>query len=454
MTLPPSSHAFLATIRDLGMASGQSAIDLSLDRIRALLTILGNPQDRIPPVVHVAGTNGKGSTIAFLEAILRSAGARVHCFTSPYLVTIHESIRLAGDDGTAAIPEARLTGYLARVADAMETAPVTPFEAETAAAFLAFADTPADVVLLETGLGGRLDATNVVATPALTVLTPISLDHTEFLGPTVTDIAREKAGILKQGVPVVVGRQDEDAYTTIARHAMRLDVPITAAGREWDTYEQHGRLVFQDEFHLRDLQLPTLQGRHQIDNAGLAVAAALALDGRIPGLRVTGAALETGLASVSWPGRLQRLPQGALYAGLATGSEVWLDGGHNATAATALATAIADLEEATPLPLYMIIAMLASKDVDAFVRPFRGLVRTIAAVPLPETVNATAPPHSQDVIAGAGEANGIEAHAMSSVTGALDWIGHQSDSPVRILICGSLHLAAHVLELLDSTAST
>ncbi len=439
------SRSILQAIRTHAAQTGRSKIDLSLETMHIFLAALGNPQQTLPPVVHIAGTNGKGSTLAFLSAILQAAGARVHAYTSPYLTTLHESIHIAGSDGPEPISEARLTDVLKQVAAVAETIPATPFEAETAAAFLAFTQVPADVVLLETGLGGRLDATNVVAAPVLTIITPIAVDHAEFLGSTIGDIAREKAGILKAGIPVIVARQDDDAYGTIERYAEHLKAPIHAAGRDWDAYEQHGRLVFQNENHLRDLQLPVLQGRHQIENAGVAVAAALALDRRLGNVSITDRHLEQGLATVSWPGRLQRIAPDTCGADLPPGSEIWVDGGHNAAAAKALASAMADLEEVTSLPLYMVVGMLASKNAENFVSPFRGLVRTISAIKIPDVQNATAPSLEPAVIVGAGEAHGIEAHAMSSVEGALDWIARQNDGPVRVLICGSLHLAGMVL---------
>ena len=439
------SCAVLDAIRNHASTGMREKIDLTLAAMTRLLEALENPQNKLPPVVHIAGTNGKGSTLAFLRAILAAANLRVHTYTSPYLTTLHESICLAGPEGTAPIPEAQLAACLERVHQAQcSEVPATAFEAETAAAFLAFAETPADIVLLETGLGGRLDATNVVDTPTLTIISPIAIDHAEFLGNSLGDIAREKAGILKPNVPVIIGRQDDDAYGTLERYATHLQAPVSAAGRDWDAFEQHGRLVFQDEQHLRDLRLPALHGRHQIDNAALAIAAALMLDARSPAIEVSDEALEAGLANVRWPGRLERIPPDYCNANLPTGSEIWIDGGHNAAAASVLASAMADLEEATPLPLYMIVGMLASKDPESFLRPFKGLVRSIAAIRLPEQAHATAHPMDPAIIVGAGEANMMDAHAMSSLDGALDWIVRQDDGPVRILICGSLHLANDV----------
>ncbi|MEO0619167.1 MAG: folylpolyglutamate synthase/dihydrofolate synthase family protein [Pseudomonadota bacterium] len=446
---PATTHNLLRDIAARATAVARDPIDLTLEPMRALLAALDNPQDRTPPVVHVAGTNGKGSTIAFLAAILEAAGERVHTYTSPWLLTPHDGLLLSGNNGIRApIAESDHATLLSRIRACDLAVPPTVFEAQTAAAFLAFADQPADVVLLETGLGGRLDATNVVTQPALTIITPISVDHAEFLGRNVADIAREKAGILRKDVPVIVARQPDEAFGTIERIAGGLGAALHTAGRDWDAFEQHGRLVFQNEHSLRDLSLPALAGRYQIENAGVAIAAAEYISSDLGREPLTDGVLEQGLATVISPARLQPLDIAAFAeAGLPEGSEIWLDGGHNADAATVLASALADMDEATPMPIYLVTAMLSSKDPDVFLRPFRGLVRTVNAVPLPERANATAKPARRSAIVGAAEANGIEAHAMSGVPGALEWIARQSVHPARILICGSFQLAAHVLEI-------
>ncbi len=270
-----SSDTLLERLKELHPQS----IDLSLGRIERLLAALGHPEQKLPPVVHVAGTNGKGSFLAFTRAIAEALGKRVHVYTSPHLVHFHERIVLAGPHGSAPIAEDLLVDCLARAEAANGGELITLFEITTAAAFLAFAEIPADFLLLETGLGGRLDATNVVAKPILTSITPISIDHVSFLGDTLTEIAGEKAGILKPGVPCVVGRQEQEAFQVIERRAEQVGAPLHVAGRDFDMYEQHGRLVFQTPTRLLDLPLPRLNGRHQIDNAGTAIAASSLLFG-------------------------------------------------------------------------------------------------------------------------------------------------------------------------------
>ncbi|MCG8561031.1 MAG: bifunctional folylpolyglutamate synthase/dihydrofolate synthase, partial [Hyphomicrobiales bacterium] len=260
----PDSGLLLARMLELH----PKLIDLSLGRVEQLLEALGNPHLAVPPVIHIAGTNGKGSVVAFLKAMLEAAGHRVHTFISPHLISFHERIALAGPDGAQPIGEAALVDVLQRAEAANEGRPITFFEITTAAAFLAFSETPADFLILETGLGGRLDATNVVPQPALTVLTSISMDHMSYLGETIAEIADEKAGILKPGVPCVVARQDPLALSRIEKRAEEIDAPLIAAGRDWDAYEQHGRLIYQTTTALVDLPLPRLAGRHQIDNAG------------------------------------------------------------------------------------------------------------------------------------------------------------------------------------------
>ena len=301
-------------------------MDLSLGRIEALLAKLGNPQDRLPPVIHIAGTNGKGSTAALLKAMLQAAGKRVHVYTSPHLVRFHERIELGRAEGMARpIGEAELVELLERTQRANAGAPVTFFEVTTAAAFLAFAEHPADALILEVGLGGRLDATNVVARPALAVITPVSMDHADWLGESIALIAREKAGILKPGVPAVISRQSEEALAAIRARAIEVQAPLVTWGEDYDAFEQRGRLVYQSAERLMDLPLPALMGHHQVANAGSAIAAAL----QLTALGVTDAAIERGLLDVRWPARMQRLDNGPLSLLLAPGTELWLDGAHN-----------------------------------------------------------------------------------------------------------------------------
>lgn len=429
------SEAVLARLEGLH----PKLIDLSLDRVERLLAALGNPHYALPPVIHVAGTNGKGSVVAFLKAILEAADQRVHTFISPHLVSFHERINLAAPGGAEPITERALVDVLQRAETANDGGPITYFEITTAAAFLAFSEAPADYLVLETGLGGRLDATNVVPHPALTVLTSISIDHTTFLGKTLDEIAGEKAGIMKTGVPCVVARQDPVALARIERRAQEVDAPLIAAGRDWDAYEQHGRLIYQTESALVDLPLPRLPGRHQIDNAGAAITAACALfrDTRLA------RALETGLSSVTWPGRLERLGPGRLLRHLADGAEIWLDGGHNPAAAETLARSMADLEERVPRPLHLVVGMMTTKDAAAFLRPFEGLVEWVGTIAVPGHDNSYGAAELADIARG----EGLAAEAACDLPHALELSRARASGPVRILVCGSLYLAGHVLSL-------
>ncbi|MCH9807588.1 MAG: bifunctional folylpolyglutamate synthase/dihydrofolate synthase [Alphaproteobacteria bacterium] len=416
-------------------------IDLSLGRIERLLAKLGDPHKRLPAVVHVAGTNGKGSTTAFMRAILEAAGTRVHVYTSPHLVRFHERILLAGADGVARpIEEAALVDVLTRTQACNDGDDITQFEITTAAAFLAFSETPADVLLLEVGLGGRLDATNVVSKPELTVITPISVDHSDKLGNTLAEIAAEKAGILKSGIPAVVSRQPGEAADVIERTAVELGVRVNFWGRDFDAFEQNGRLVVQCEDRLLDLPLPALKGPHQIVNAGTAIIAALQLSC----VDVDEAAIEAGLLSVTWPARMQRLASGPLSDLLSQGSELWLDGGHNPAAADVLSQTVADLEERNPRPLFLVVGMMGLKDVDGFLARFDGLVRCVCAVPIP---GAHEVPLAPDLIVSAAQKIGIRASQADSLEDALREIDRQHFGPKRVLICGSLYLAGQVLAL-------
>ena len=332
-------------------------IDLSLGRVERLLAKLGNPHMALPAVVHIAGTNGKGSVTAYLKAMLTAAGKRVHVYTSPHLVRFHERIELATAPGlTQPISEADLVDVLSRTQSVNSGDDITQFEITTAAAFLAFAEHAAEFVLLEVGLGGRLDATNVIERPELTVLTPISHDHADKLGNTIQAIASEKAGILKRGARCVVSQQEDEVLDVIARQAARVGAPLIVWGQDYDAYEQRGRLVVQRSDQLLDLPLPALIGRHQIINAGTAVAAALELDGA----QIDEHAIERGLVSARWPARMQRIDGGPLPALLRSGSELWLDGGHNPAAGLFLAQSLADLEERSPKPLYLVVGMMNS----------------------------------------------------------------------------------------------
>jgi dihydrofolate synthase/folylpolyglutamate synthase len=415
-------------------------IDLSLGRIEVLLAKLGHPQRHLPPVIHVAGTNGKGSLTAFLKAMLLAAGKRVHAYTSPHLVRFHERIELSAAEGrTKPITEAELIDRLTEVQRINAGAEITFFEITTAAALLAFAERPADALILEVGLGGRLDATNVVARPALSVITPISLDHTDKLGGTLAEIAGEKAGILKPFVPAVISRQQAEALEVVKGRARSLAAPLTVWGEDYEAFEQRGRLVFQSAERLLDLPLPALLGQHQIVNAGTAVAAAL----RLESLGLTTRAIERGLVEVQWPARMQRLDNGVLSRLLVPGSELWLDGGHNADGGEALAQTLAELEERAPKPVGLIVGMLGQKDAAGFLEHFRGLVRRVVTVPIPNSEAAL----SGEALAGSAASAGLDATAAPDVESAIRYLQKIEAQPLRILICGSLYLAGHVLAL-------
>jgi dihydrofolate synthase/folylpolyglutamate synthase len=414
------------------------SIDLSLDRILRLLNRLGDPHKAIAPAIHVAGTNGKGSVVAFLRAMLESAGLRVHVFTSPHLRHFNERIVLGGEGGGTTIGERALLDVLMRAEAANEGQPITFFEITSAAAFLAFAENQADIVLLETGLGGRLDATNVIEKPLLTVITPISIDHTSFLGDTIEQIAGEKAGILKPGAPCVVSHQVDTALATIRSRAGKIGAPLIVGGEAWDAYEQHGRLVFQDGRELVDLPLPRLTGRHQIENAGTAVAAARALEG----LDLTEQHLANGLTSAIWPARLERLGNGPLHEFLSPGSEIWLDGGHNPAAGEVLARAMADLEDRVPRPLHLIVGMMSTKDAAGFLENFQDIAAFVSTVGIPCQSNA----YTAEELCAMAHYLGFSAEPASDLRRALELSRQEAHGPVRVLITGSLYLAGTVLE--------
>ncbi|HMO31032.1 folylpolyglutamate synthase/dihydrofolate synthase family protein [Enterovirga sp.] len=416
-------------------------IDLSLGRIERLLARMDHPERRLPPVIHVAGTNGKGSTVAFMRAILEEAGLRVHVYTSPHLVRFHERIRLGAPGGGRFVPDERLAAALERCLALNAGDPITFFEITTAAAFDLFSATPADVLLLEVGLGGRLDTTNVVARPACAVVTPVGRDHVEFLGETLAEIAREKAGIFKRGCPAVIAPQDHpEADAALVLAAERVGVkPLLVGGQDFTAWAERGRLVYQDEGGLLDLPLPRLAGRHQIVNAGTAVAA----------LRAAGfgalesSVFERGIAGADWPGRLQRLTRGRLGQYAPEGADLWLDGGHNRDGARVVAAAMADLEERSPAPLVLLLAMLAKKDAAGFLAEFRGLAREVVAVPMTSETPQRPP---GEIVALAEEA-GFRARASSSLEEALSGLSRSAfERAPRVLICGSLYLAGEVLD--------
>jgi dihydrofolate synthase / folylpolyglutamate synthase len=414
-------------------------IDLTLERMWRILDALGHPERQLPPVIHIAGTNGKGSTIAFMRAILEAAGLRVHVYTSPHLVRFNERFRLGAVGAGRLASDDELGDALTQCERANAGAPITVFEITTAAGLILFARHPADILLLGVGLGGRLDATNVIERPLATVMTPVSLDHREFLGDTVGKIAAEKAGIFKPAVPAVVAAQPREALAVIERQAARLRAPIRIAGEDWTATEERGRLVYQDDAGLIDLPAPKLYGRHQFENAGLAIAALRAVDT----LGLPPAAFE-GVAKAEWPARMQRLSSGRLAALVPTGGELWLDGGHNPDGGRVIASALADLEERVSRPLVLIVGMLANKDAEGFLRNFTGLARRIVTVPIPQQ-ESTLP---SAALAATARAIGLPAQESPDIETALTEIGRfELDQHPRIVITGSLYLAGAALDL-------
>ena len=404
-------------------------IDLELGRTERMLEAIGRPQDRLPPVIHVAGTNGKGSTIAFLRAMLEAQGKRVHVYTSPHLVAFRERVQLAGK----LVSARALNAALEECEAANGGRPITFFEITTAAAFLLFSRVPADYLLLEVGLGGRFDSTNVIEKPHGTIITPISSDHTQFLGETIAEIASAKAGIIKRGAPLVVARQPDDAMAVIDAEAKKLGVVPFAAGVDFDGFAQRGKLVYQDEDGLLDLPLPALAGAHQVDNAALALAAM-----RHFHLVENEDQLGAGLRSVVWPARLMPL-RGALSSYLAEGQELWLDGGHNAAGAGVLAAALKDMNKARPAPLVLVCGMMASKDAANFFAPLADMASHVFTVPIPGETGAL----PARALAGFPKARGIDTTIARSIPAALQRAAHFEGA--RIVICGSLYLAGAVL---------
>jgi len=432
--LPAPSDAVLERLLSLH----PKRIDLVLERIERLLAALGHPERKLPPVFHVAGTNGKGSVCAYLRAMIEARGGRVHVYTSPHLVRFHERIRVA----SSLITEDELAATLLECERANAGQQITFFEITTAAALLAFSRVHADAVMLEVGLGGRFDATNVIPRPLVTCITPVALDHQEFLGNDLAHIAWEKAGILKRGVTAIVGPQSEEGRDAIVSEADRIGAPVLVFGQDFSAHEERGRLVYQDGDGLLDLPLTKLPGRHQIGNAAIAIAA----------LRHAGAgwapdgAIERGLRTVEWPARMQRLMKGPLCDAAPKGAEIWLDGGHNPHGAAAIAQAIADLEERAPKPLYLICGMLKTKDTYGFLAAFRGLARHVSTLAIP----------GEAASMGAGalydEARlvGLEASPAEDPVDAMLQVAAYSrargdEGAPRVLICGSLYLAGRVL---------
>lgn len=417
----PTSDSILARM----MSLHPKIIDLTLGRVHGLLAALDHPELKLPPVIHIAGTNGKGSTQAMIRAGLEGAGKSVHAYTSPHLARFHERILLAGEH----ISEPALTDLLDRCYVANNGETITYFEITTIAGILAFSEVTADYTLLEVGLGGLLDATNVVDAPALTVITPVSIDHTQFLGETLPEIAREKAGIIKRGVPCVVGPQPDEALEVIEATANKLGAPLLAYGQHWHVWEERGRLIYQDETGLLDLPLPTLIGAHQIQNAGIALTA-------LRHLGFDEAACEAAVTKATWPARLQHLHHGPLTEAADT-AELWLDGGHNPAAGLALAEALTRLPNR---PLHLICGMLNTKDIAGYLRPLAAIADTLHAVSIPDEVN-TLP---ATTTAQAATEVGMQAHVADSVLAAVQAITKTTPN-ARILICGSLYLAGAIL---------
>jgi dihydrofolate synthase / folylpolyglutamate synthase len=411
-------------------------IDLSLDRMQRILARLGHPEANLPQVIHIGGTNGKGSTLAFLRSVMETAGLKIHAYTSPHLVKFHERIRVAGE----LISEQDLSTLLEECESANAGEPITFFEITTAAAFLAFARRPADYLLLEVGLGGRLDATNVIPPPKACCITSIGLDHQQFLGDTIECIAREKAGIIKRGGFCVIGAMPQEARDEIEAVAAPLQATLSISGQDWDAYTQHGRLVFQDANGLLDLPLPGLAGPHQISNAGNAVAVLRA----IKDLRLTDEHIAKGLTLVSWPARLQRLRGGALSSPVGNGGELWLDGGHNSDAGVALAQALGEMPKR---PLVIIWGMLNSKDAAQFIKPLAALAEHVVTLSIPDEPNAIPAEQLADIVL----AMGLKASTATSVMNAVQQASLLKPA-ARILICGSLYLAGHVLAAEQQTA--
>ena len=421
---------------DALMALHPKGYDLSLDRIRALLARLGEPQRAMPPVIHVAGTNGKGSTIAFARAALEAAGLRVHVHTSPHLVRWHERYRLGKPGGGLLAPDDLLADAIGRVAKANGGAPITVFEILSAAMFVLFSEQPADVALVEVGLGGRFDATNVLETAAVSVIAPIGLDHRMHLGDTLGAIAFEKAGILRRDVPGVIAHQEREALDVIRARAQEVGAPLRIAGEDYEVRAEHGRLVYTDGDGLLDLPMPVMAGEHQTRNAATAIAACRAFAGE----RIGQAAAERAMMGAAWPARLQRLREGALIDRLPDAAEVWLDGGHNGHAGAALARFMEGRRAVDARALTLIVGMLDTKEPVEFLAPFLALRPRVLAVPV--TGSESGIPAA--ALAAKARALTLEAEAFDTLPEAVEAIAARGDAG-RVLMCGSLYLAGEVL---------
>ena len=417
------------------MAHHPLVITLGLERIERLLKRLGSPEKKLPPLVHVAGTNGKGSLVAYLRAMAEAAGNRCHVYTSPHLVRFNERIRIAG----RLIEDDELAALLSECEAANGEEPISFFDITTALAYLAFSRTPADLGIIEVGMGGRFDSTNVIE-PAVSAITPIGYDHTGFLGDTLEQIAAEKAGIIKRATPVVIGRQRAQSANVIEAAASKLAAPLFRMGREWQVMATAAGFRYESDLVTLDLPAPALIGAHQIDNAATAVACVERL--RAARFQIADAAIRNGLASVDWPARLQRLTRGPLPEALPLGCELWLDGGHNEDCGLALARQAAEwAQEPGALPLYLVFGMLTTKDASGFLRPLARHARAARAVPFPEGHSAFTP---QEACAKAAEV-GLDCLPANDIGAALEDLLVSQPAPMRILICGSLYLAGSVL---------
>ena len=436
--MPETVQEALATLQALH----PKKIDLGLGRIERVLKTLGNPQHKLPPTIHIAGTNGKGSTVAYLRAFAEAAGLKAHVYTSPHLVHFRERIVIGSEE----ISDDMLVDVLARVRAANNGKPLSFFEATTAAAFLAFSENPADICIIEVGLGGRFDATNVI-TPACCGITPIDMDHAEFLGRDLAGIAREKAGIMKMHTPVIIGPQSDLVRAVLDAEANQAMADANFWGADFRAYRQHGRLVFEDDGQLLDLPLPALIGDHQVMNAGTAIAIARQM-------QLPESAIEKGLKTVSWPARMQNLQTGPLADMVSeSGGELWLDGGHNPHAARAVASAMAEMEAKSPRPLILVTGILANKDIGGFLDAFEGLASAVIGVTIAD--HSSLAPETLVEIAQARGMNGqVAGNLIDAVQRAINTgealSRDTADKPVvppRILICGSLYLAGEVLKL-------
>jgi len=438
-TSPQDVDQAVATLRALH----PKKIDLGLERIERVLNALGNPHKKLPPIVHIAGTNGKGSTVALLRAMAEAEGLNCHVYTSPHLVHFRERIVVASKE----ISDPQLIDVIERVRAANDGAPLSFFEATTAAAFLAFAETQADLCIIEVGLGGRFDATNVIEEPAAVGITPVDMDHAEFLGRDLAGIGKEKAGIMKPYCPVAIGPQHDKVRSVMEASGNKNHVKPLFFGQDFRTYRQHGRLVYENEQTLMDLPLPALLGEHQVKNAGLAITLAKMI-------RLSDKAIANGLKTVHWPARLQNLTSGP-YADLVkeSGGELWLDGGHNPHAARAVASAMAELESTSPRPLILVTGILANKDIGGFLDAFKGLASAVIGVTIPGH-SALSP----ETLVELARSRFTTGYVASNLTAAIqlaintgEGLSRQTvDEPIippRILICGSLYLAGEVLSV-------